>query len=184
MSGNSGHSTGPHLHVEVRKGKQSSAGVGTAVPLGSVRGATGSTELSNGSRTTAGTYDPASSSTDQIKGQYDSLAASQAANLGGLTGLYSGNKQSILASIGAMANNMGVSSVWSQGIAKANDTYLPGSSSLNPGVTPSPGGGGGGNQVNITVQVPDVTSADAIKFAQMVKQYLDDNSLISNTGSI
>jgi hypothetical protein len=47
----------------------------------------------------------------------------------------------------------------------------------NPGNNPPP-------NVSIVVQVPDVTSADALKFAQLVKQYLDSSSLMSNTGGI
>jgi DnaJ-class molecular chaperone len=85
-----------------------------------------------------------------------------------------------------MANNMKAGATWNAGITQSAGTYLPGSTSVTPGGgMPAVGGGGGGDRnVSIVVQVPDVTSADAIKFAQMVKQYLDDDSLLSNTGSI
>jgi hypothetical protein len=119
--------------------------------------------------------------------QYNSIASSQAGNVGILTNLYSGNKESVLKALGSMANNMKAGATWNAGITQAAGTYLSGGTSTTPGgglPSSGGGGGGGGNNVNIVVQVPDVTSADAIKFAQMVKQYLDDDSLISNTGSI
>jgi murein DD-endopeptidase MepM/ murein hydrolase activator NlpD len=102
-----------------------------------------------------------------------------------LKGLYSGDTASILNSIKQMGINMGMTAGSFEGYMNnplAGTNYIPGGSGAGTG---SPGSGNtNNNNVSIVVQVPDVTSADAVKFAQLVKQYLDDNSLMSNTGSI
>jgi hypothetical protein len=173
LSGNSGYSTGPHLHLEVVKGKVTVPGTGTAISLTAAAKVLGSTSLSNGSTTTPGVDTAAGQE------QINSLLGSASSSSSLLSKFYSGDKSSILASVGAMASSVGINN-FQQQLNAANGSYLSG-----PG---TPGGtvstpGGGGNNVSITVQVPDVTAADAVKFAQLVKQYLDNDSLISNTGS-
>jgi hypothetical protein len=98
-------------------------------------------------------------------------------------GLYSGDETSILSSVQGMASNMGVnSSMWDYFMNNSSDyTAGPGGSSGPGGRYVAPGKNVN-NNVSIVVQVPDVTAADATKFAQLVKSYLDEDSLISSTG--
>jgi hypothetical protein len=103
-----------------------------------------------------------------------------------LQGLYSGDTTSILNSIKQMGINMGMTAGSFDGYMK---NPLAGTNYVDGGYGTAGTGLGGkpnttNNNVNIVVQVPDVTSADAVKFAQLVKQYLDDNSLMYNTGSV
>ncbi|CAB4128680.1 Peptidase M23 [uncultured Caudovirales phage] len=97
--------------------------------------------------------------------------------------IYSGDQAKILSGFQSLAAGVGVSgSIYDQYL-KSGSQYV----NLLPGDAGTKGGPGGStntNNVSINVTVPDVTAADAVKFAQLVKQYLDDNSLLSNTGRL
>lgn len=99
-----------------------------------------------------------------------------------LKGLYSGKTEDIMASMQSMSANMGVTGeMWNYFTNNSSDY------TNSPGNQQGPGGGfkpGSpvNNNVSIVVQVPDVTAADATKFAQLVKSYLDQDSLLSSTG--
>jgi hypothetical protein len=98
-----------------------------------------------------------------------------------LQGLYSGNEASILKSVGSMATNMGAGSMMQQYLNQAPGQFNSYDAPSN--VTNTPGGKGTtNNNVSINVSVPDATSGSAFTFAQLVKGYLDDSSLMSNTG--
>jgi murein DD-endopeptidase MepM/ murein hydrolase activator NlpD len=196
-SGNSGYSSGAHLHFEVREGVGRG---GRSMPLSEV-----SSILDNGSRgKDNGGWDDqganAEGDTPDNTAVYKALAEqavkdgsnqikmpSQAtAAMATLKGLYSGNTQSILGSVQNMAKNMGVSQANWQSYMNAADV-----SAHNTATAPAASdalertrNNNVSNNVSITVQVPDVTSGDAVKFAQLVKQYLDNDSLQSTTGSI
>ena len=97
-----------------------------------------------------------------------------------LSGLYSGDTDKILNSMQGMAAGMGVSGdMWNY--FTSNPASL---TSTAPGTTAyTAPTGTTNNNVNIVVQVPDASAGEALKFSQLVKQYLDEDSLLSNTRS-
>jgi hypothetical protein len=112
------------------------------------------------------------------------ILAQQQGQLTGLADLYSGDPTRATSALSNYAKALQMGDIFSKNYT---GTYISGDTSndlLNGGGGTPNYGGGGGNNVNIVVQVPDVTSADAVKFASLVKQYLDSNTLMSNTGSI
>jgi murein DD-endopeptidase MepM/ murein hydrolase activator NlpD len=199
-SGNTGHSTGPHLHFELRKGRWTTGrgahDPGTWLSMSAAKSIKGQ----SASMTTGSTTDPSGSSGTDIgqppgssQGHASAMVAmsqqtgplqkmgDKALNM--VKGLYSGDEASIMGAVQGLAANVGVNNdMWSYFTNNSSD-YLagPGGSS-GPGGQYTAPGKSVNNNVSIVVQVPDVTAADATKFAQMVKQYLDDDSLISSTG--
>lgn len=192
--GNTGHSTGPHLHLEFREGANGQSGASLSMTEAGKM-------LSDGSNSDGSSWNNGSGSDSQGSSGYNISAANAAmdeakgyqktppaatAAMAVLKGLYSGNQNSITASMKQIAANMGVSgSDWNKYMSGETGS-LPNSPVAPPGGyrPPNPAGSPINNNVSITVQVPDVTSADAIKFGQLVKQYLDNNTLTSNTGSL
>jgi len=202
-SGNTGHSTGPHLHFELRKGRWSTGrgayDPGTWVSMADA-------DKITGQGTTMTTDPSASAGTDTVSGggsasnNYGSNMTSAAAlkdygqqtgqfqqmgdkALNLVKGLYSGDETGILSSVQGMASNMGVNSnMWDYFMNTSSDTLAGPGGSSRPGGQYAAPGKSVNNNVSIVVQVPDVTAADATKFAQLVKSYLDDDSLISSTG--
>ena len=134
------------------------------------------------------------SQTSSVKGAASSMQ-SQISNLQGkasgamsiLSNLYSGDQTKMQNAVSAMATSYGMTSsqldYYLNPASTSSSQYLPASGSPSGGTLTPPSSTQGAQSVNITVQVPDVTSADAVKFAQLVKQYLDDSSLLSNMGS-
>ena len=118
-------------------------------------------------------------------GMINKLQGSVSGAMGILANLYSNDPAKLEKATSAMASNYGMTAqqlaYYSQ--PGAAGTYLPSTSAPGGGVLQTKSNGNNGQSVNITVQVPDVTAADAVKFAQLVKQYLDDSSLLSNMGS-
>ena len=141
---------------------------------------------SNGVQSSSGDYAGAavSSASKSAQGMISSLEGRAKGQLSILSNLYSNNPDKLKLATDAMAQSFGLSE---EALKYYNQEGSAGT------YRPSQGAPGGGrlqqgnvnnNQtVNITVQVPDVTAADAVKFGQLVKQYLDDSSLISNMGS-
>jgi len=203
-AGNSGRTEplgpkGAHLHFEIRKGRQTIGGVGTSVNPDTagnieVSGMGSQTASSSSISTTSssGTVDTSSISSSTIdmsnpvnRAKAMSGTPSNITNaMNTLSGLYSGDTTKILNSVQAMAANLGMSAgAWNQAMSGDPTRYSPVSGNV---ISPDATGKNNtiSNNVSIVVQVPDVTSADAVKFAQLVKQYLDDNSLLSNTGGM
>jgi hypothetical protein len=205
-AGNSGRTEplgagGAHLHFEIRKGRQTVGGVGTSVNPDTA----GTIEVSGNGKYDSlvnGSSQNAALKTDPLSNHFDTNTQNSNINPVGiaknmsntpsnitaamntLSGLYSGDTTKILNSVQSMAANLGMtSSAWNQVMGGDPTKYSPVSGNvINPdtGVPKN----NISNNVSIVVQVPDVTSADAVKFAQLVKQYLDDNSLLSNTGGM
>ena len=206
-AGNSGRTeplgkAGAHLHFEIRKGRQTVAGRGTSVnpdTAGSIQAnSAGLNSLLQGTSQGASLVADPTGSTNTSTGNSTNIDMSNPVNrakamsgtpsnitnaMNTLSGLYSGDTSKILNSVQAMAANLGMSSgAWNQIMSGDPTKYSPVSGNvLSPDTTQK---NNISNNVSIVVQVPDVTSADAVKFAQLVKQYLDDNSLLSNTGGM
>jgi murein DD-endopeptidase MepM/ murein hydrolase activator NlpD len=185
--GSSGKHPGTHLHFEIRKGSQTVGGVGQSVrPEDASRIMTkaGSNSVA-GSTTTSTTTTGA----DQVSGQaqaFNTTPANVTSAMSALSGIYSGDPDKILSSLQSMTPGVGLTPAsWNAGMAANPGGYAP-----VPGGTTAPTTPTGtnpnnvNNNVSIIVQVPDVTAADAVKFGQLVKQYLESDSLLSNTGGI
>jgi hypothetical protein len=191
-SGNTGRSTGPHLHFMINEGDGPG---GRAIPLNEASGLLGNgmsgagTWTNNGSSGSSSSgYDPSAVDAAMAQGaKYQETPKAATDAMGILTGLYSGNTSKINSAVQAMAKSKGISAENWNAYMNAKDPALVNSGTDN-GVTIGRGSAGSPvnntNNVQITVQVPDVTSADAIKFGQLVKQYLETNTLTSNTGNM
>jgi murein DD-endopeptidase MepM/ murein hydrolase activator NlpD len=155
-------------------------------------GTSGDSGVNNGSGVMSqqGDYSAAAvtSASNTATSLIGSLEGRAAGAMGILSNLYSGNTTKLEAATSALAQSFGMTQdqmtyyTKSGGSLDGSGTYLS--------IKDSPRGGklqqgnvNNNQTVNITVQVPDVTAADAVKFGQLVKQYLDDSSLISNMGS-
>jgi murein DD-endopeptidase MepM/ murein hydrolase activator NlpD len=101
--------------------------------------------------------------------------------IGLLTKLYSGNTSDIVSAIGSMASGMGFSLNPSAtyantyGVSRLSSSVGASTAAANVGRTSTP------NNVTINVQVPDTSPSEAQKFAMLVKQFLEDNTLQTNT---
>jgi murein DD-endopeptidase MepM/ murein hydrolase activator NlpD len=208
-----GDGGGSHLHFELQKGEKRITGLGTSLdptqyadvkanpftgPVvsgtdpGSLVGGNapkpGEWSGNNGSGVMSGSGDYAgaavSDASQQAKGMLSSIEGRAKGQLSILSNLYSNNPDKLKLATDAMAKSFGLSQ---EDLKYYNQegsagTYLPSQGAPSRGRLQQ--GNVNNNQtVNITVQVPDVTAADAVKFGQLVKQYLDDSSLISNMGS-
>jgi hypothetical protein len=98
-----------------------------------------------------------------------------------LTQLSSGNTSTIMAAVRGMSSGFGVS--LNPSATYANTYGISKNSSVGAATAASLVGKstGTGNTVNITVQVPDTSPTEAEKFARLVKQFLEDNTLQTNT---
>jgi len=203
--GTEGAHPGTHLHFELRKGKQKTGGLGAWVSQTTAdkiltSGSINDVDMGNGTKFTPidevkpTPVDPSRTVPIAPKAKPDSEVWAGVLNtqkpdvskqVSLLKGLYSGDTTSILNSVKQMGINMGMTAGQFEGYMNnplAGTNYINGNGGAN-GIGNN-SGATTNNNVSIVVQVPDVTSADAVKFAQLVKQYLDDNSLMSNTGSI
>lgn len=182
--GSTGHSTGPHLHLEINEGW----GINHSKRIDPSKAAQILTDGGTLTADSGSSSSAASLAVDKAMKQGSEMmkmpAKAQNA-LAILQGLYSGKEANIKEAVSMMGKNLGIDTAGLLGDMNKSTDEMAGPTS---GSTVSPGDASSGrtikNNVSITVQVPDVTSADALKFAQMVKGYLDDSSLQSNTGGI
>lgn len=203
---------GTHLHLGLEKSGQmvNPATGAAAASQGASSDTSGSSSSSSSNSSkdkvgdvTIGTASAAASAASSSIGSLQfSGSAAAAANI--VQNLYSGNTTGILAAISQMAANVGVSN--SAGLqtlsgnsyipignnagaetaigANNGSNYLSGGNSNGSSGLGSSNNGGYKNQVNINVTVPNATQTEAEKFAQYVGQYLQNDTLMSNTGSI
>lgn len=152
--GMSGHSYGYHLHYEVKEGS-------TSIDPKNLRGLLSTKDTSQ-------------------KYGVSEAQATQAANLfGGLQALYGGDLSTAFSKLGSalgidLGAMYGVSGGTSPGMSVSN-TGRPGAGGLGGTVTNNVGG--------ITVQIQDASPESAKKFADYVKEYLENQTLTSNLGS-
>lgn len=197
--------TGPHLHVAIAEGGMHSfvnpgkylkatggsgayARTGKKVPDASGGGNSISAAQSirndpSGSSGIGSLPTDAASANTYVSGLMSAAKpgadAQGAINL--LTQLSSGNTSTIMAAVRGMSSGFGVSLNPSATYA---NTYGISKNSTAGAATAAALVGkstGTGNTVNITVQVPDTSPTEAEKFARLVKQFLEDNTLQTNT---
>lgn len=183
-SGMSGGAYGAHLHLQVFKAKSfsdkseassvdpSSLSVAQLVAGSNLGGST----LVDGSNAASGS---SSGVVGIIGGVLDSLKPSgaAAAAIANLTKLSSGNSSDILSAIQSMGSGIGLS-------LSSPSTTAPLDSSVGSSTAAAlvgTGASSSGNTFNFNISVPSVTETEAMKFAKLVQQYLDDNTLKTNT---
>jgi murein DD-endopeptidase MepM/ murein hydrolase activator NlpD len=183
---------GAHLHFEIREGRQTIGGVGKSIrPEDAARiMVSGKSNPSKVEQQVAGVSAGTSSAADIKAGKTGGVAGltQTPANVQGamnaLSGIYSNDTSKILSSIQLLGANVGLTPAsWNASMAANPTTYAP-TPGVSPGTAAPPKQNNVSNNVSIVVQVPDVTAADAVKFGQLVKQYLDSDSLLSNIGDI
>ena len=165
-SGHTGSTDGPHLHFAVTDPK------GTWVdPKGAIAKINAQLSTSAANSQTSGassgvkaTLDTANASL-QNSGAFFGASAAQMSDI--FTKLSSGDAAQMTAAVNSLQALSGSKS------ASSTTSNTPG----------TPGSSKGGNQVTVNLSLPDVSESSASKFAQLVKQYLNDGSLTSNMGS-
>ena len=168
LSGNSGYSTGAHLHFQVEKD-------GVPIDPNSVMGA-GGVVITQGNSSSQQGYS-GDTSTSSIIGEINTGQNVTSTPPGYSGASIAGGAAAALVGGGSQGNlGHGTTTVALGG----NGGMGVGGGSEGAGL--SSGGSGGGNHVTINVSVAQATRAEAEKLAVMVKEYLDDDRLLSNMG--
>ena len=183
LSGNTGNSTGPHLHLKITK----STGLNNYNDSAAVDPKTVSVAQLVGSGLSAAT---STTTTSTESSMASIMAASQAPNSGTssaislLTKLSSGNTSDIMSAVGSMANGLGFS--LNPSATYANTYGISTNSSVGAATAAANVGAASTtpNNVTINLQIPDTSPSEAQKFAMLVKQLLEDNTLQTNTRKV
>ena len=180
LSGNTGFSTGAHLHFELRN---KGGGVVNPAPLLGV--AYSDPLIGFGDQSSS---DSAGSGASSMLG---GAVSGDASNLGFSNGSDSAAKIKYPSSYkGADTSTSAITGGGSTAVANESaighgaSTTMTGGGSVGNGMGGGPGGGGGGNNVTINLTIAKASESEAKRFAQLVKQYLDDDALISSMGSL
>jgi murein DD-endopeptidase MepM/ murein hydrolase activator NlpD len=96
-----------------------------------------------------------------------------------LQGLFSGNIDQMKAGLNSLAGLLNIDAS-KYGVAGSNDGFGTGSTSTSSGTNSS--GNPVTNNTTINVNIPNATPDEAKKFAELVAQYHDQNTLTSNMG--
>ena len=174
-SGNTGYSTGPHLHWELRKGAQKIDP--TPFMTGGSSGDYSQTVGSNdGKSTTGGLWVP-----DGGTAGGTPIGDATTGSAGGAPAAYSG--ASVGGSAAATVSAGGSRSVLGIGMSTVGAVTSVGDGMGGGSDAPAaPGRAGGGTNVTINVNVPNASAAEAEKFAVMVKDFLDKDRLATSMG--
>jgi len=176
--GNTGFSEAPHLHFELWKGGvrvdpspflganyRSNTGVagGSRTSSNSVRGMGGSADAG-----LLGFSSGAAGNGTKIPSSYKGAAVGKpAAAGGGRTSASSGGGGTLLGKGTSTGANLG-----------------GGMGTTGGGDGPSSGGNGSGNNVTINVSVAQASESEARRFAKLIKEYLDNDTLTSTMGRL
>lgn len=185
-SGMSGGAYGAHLHLEVSKAKSFSDKSGSSAvdPAGVtvsqlVGGGQLGTAVAGGTTGTAAASSSSSSAAGIMGNVLDNLKPTGAAAsaISNLTKLSSGNAGDIMSAIQSMSSGVGLSLSASGSPAALSNTVGTSTAAALVGQSSK----STGNTFNFNISVPSVTETEAMKFAKLVQQYLDDNTLKTNT---
>ena len=179
LSGDTGNSTGPHLHLKITK----STGLNNYNDNAAVDPKTVSVAqlVGNGLSSTAAPTNSASNSMSSIMAAAQAPGSSAQNAISLLTKLSSGNASDIMSAVGSMANGLGFSLNPSATYANTYGISKNSSAGAATAIGATTSTSNTPNNVTINVQVPDTSPSEAQKFAMLVKQFLEDNTLQSNT---
>lgn len=212
-SGNSGDSSGPHLHFELRKGKASTGGIGEWAPIeglsGATSGDTSSLDMSGATSNSAGSAGSPSSSALYVGASslantgFSGLSAS-ALSAAGAVGAASGNVGSVPSAFngstfGGQSSGSGTGYKSNAPSAKTGDSYVANDGPVNVHAgeailtteqadawrsEKSGGRKGSGTNVTINVTVARASEEEARKLAQTVKKYIQEDKHLAKMGSM
>lgn len=180
LSGNTGNSTGPHLHLKIVKatGPKDYSEASPVDPNSvSVRQLVGNV-VAAPAPSTESAYSTLLSDVKPSAGSFDASGV-----INSLMGLSSGDPKAILSAINSLGAGMGVK--LNPNATYANTYGISGLSASTGASTAAAAVGkassGTAPNVTINLSIPNTSPTEAEKFARLVKQLLEDNTLRTNT---